>query len=98
MDPLDTRGDDKFVICHCQRVIHLFKTDWSPPAPAASTSARHAAWGRAAANAGATQKEAKDFSPMYFPSSLNPLEQQTQLQHSYNDWERIFDATTYVST
>ena len=64
----------------------------------ASTSARHAAWGRAAANAGATQKEAKDFSPMYFPSSLNPLEQQTQLQHSYNDWERIFDATTYVST
>ena len=54
VDPLDTRGDDKFVVCHCQRVIHLFKTDWSPPAPAASTSARHAAWGRAAANAGAS--------------------------------------------
>ena len=28
--PLDTRGDDKFVVWHCQRVIRLFKTDWSP--------------------------------------------------------------------
>ena len=34
--PLDTRGDDKFVVWHCQRVIRLFKTDWSPHPVASS--------------------------------------------------------------